>query len=109
MIIAQDNYPSRSDLQSLRSVSVQQRAEGFQSQAARPKLHRLRKPPFAPTSREHLERPREGGGRTAEIPGRPASLFHRLDQIQLEVASTDVARRNLGGISEYPRILGRPA
>jgi len=73
MIRAQDNYPSRSDLQSLRSVSVQRRAEGFQSQAAWPKKCRLSKPPFAPTSREHQERPLEGGGQMAEIIGRLAS------------------------------------
>ena len=31
------------------------------------------------------------------IPGRPASLFGRSDQVKLEVVSTDIARRNKGG------------
>ena len=31
-----------------------------------------------------------------KIPGRPASLFGRSDQVKLEVVSTDVARRNMG-------------
>ena len=65
--------------------------------------------PTSPTSGTHRERTREGGGRTGEIPGRPASLFGQSDQIRLEVTSTDIARRNVGGTSEDRRILGRPA
>ena len=44
-----------------------------------------------------------------KIPGRPASLFDHFDQIKLEVALTDIARRNIERSIKTRRILGRPA
>jgi len=43
------------------------------------------------------------------IPGEPASLFGRSDQVKLVVAPNNVARKDMGGPSENWRILGQPA
>ena len=45
----------------------------------------------------------------AGIPGGPASLFGRSDQVKLVVAPNNVARKDMGGPSENWRILGQPA
>ena len=59
-------------------VSMQRRAEKSQGQATRPLLglptyeNAFAPDLFTPTSGSNQERPREGGGQLAAIPGRPA-------------------------------------
>ena len=62
----------RSNVQLIINVTEQRRPETCQSQAGRPLTVSVEAKQLPPTSGRNQERPREGGGRSEKLPGRPA-------------------------------------